>query len=233
MADAKGGDVEVETELKIKLSPSDLEKVYQALFKQSGLSEPMYKSRPREYYDTPEMDFFKNHLSLRVQVKPGKANEYEQTVKVEMDPSGSMGEAVMRRRECKDDLKESRTPDLLAITDKEARAAFKPFRGKKLVHIFTAAIDRRYFDLELRNGKKHGTVEVAFDVGTITLADGKTKQDFFEIEVEVKEGGPGFIEIVKDGILKIAPSAQVQPLSKAMQGSLLYIQHKKPTSRII
>jgi inorganic triphosphatase YgiF len=223
---------EVEPELKITLSLEDLEKVFKALTKMDGTSEVAHKFRPRMYYDTPDLLLYKNKISLRVQYKSGKKGHlgcYEQTVKVELpaDPKLKLGAGVLLRKECKDDIK-SPKPDLAAAADPVAQAAVKPFLNKKLVHIFTAAMERRSFDWKLKSGGEHGVVEVAFDVGHIILPQNNEQQDFAEIEVEIKQGGGEFIEMVKKEILKIAPSAKIQPLSKSEQGSQLYLKHNKP-----
>ncbi len=219
----------VETELKIKLSPADLEKVFRVLRGKNSTSEIFHKYRPRDYYDTPDLELYQAGLSLRVQYKPGSAGKlgcYEQTLKLEMVPDSPLGEAVMLRKECKDDIT-TREPLLSAVTDVQGQAAAKPFKGKKLMHIFTAAIERRYFEMEIGSGRNSGMVEVAFDVGQLILAQGNVSQNFFEIEVEVKRGSADLIEAVKKEILGIATSAKVQPLSKSAQGSRLYLQHKK------
>jgi inorganic triphosphatase YgiF len=218
---------EVETELKIKLSPEDLEKVFRALLKKSGVSEVSHKFRPRMYYDTPDLQLYQNRISLRVQYKEGKKGHvggYEQTVKVELEPDPKLGKGVLLRKECKNSVK-GHKPELASVADPLAQKALKPFQGKNLVHIFTAAIERRSFDWELKDGKNRGVVEVAFDVGQIILPHNNEHQDFAEIEIEIKRGGGEFIEMVKNEILKIAPSAVIQPLSKSDQGSQLYLKH--------
>ena len=220
---------EVETELKIKLSHEDLEKVFKSLTKMDGASEVSHKFRPRMYYDTLDLQLYKNKISLRVQYKKGKNGNlggYEQTVKVELQPDSRLGTGILLRKECKNGVK-SHQPELASVVDPVAQDALKPFQNKTLVHIFTAAMERRSFDWELKNGGNRGVVEVAFDVGQLILPQNNAHEDFAEIEVEIKSGGGEFIEIVKNEILKIAPSAKIQPLSKSEQGSLFYLKHKR------
>ncbi|MCE9508374.1 MAG: CYTH domain-containing protein [Alphaproteobacteria bacterium] len=220
---------EVETELKIKLSPEDLERVFKSLSKKNGASRVSHKFLPRMYYDTASLDFYKNNLSLRVQYKAGEKGHlggYEQTVKVELTQDAALGKGVLLRKECKNSVK-SHKPELASVVDPAARAALKPFLRKKLAHIFTAAIERRFFEWKLKDGKKHGVVEVAFDIGKIILPHSNRHQDFSEIEVEIKSGSGEFIEIVKNKILNMAPSAKIQPLSKSDQGSRFHLKHKK------
>jgi len=223
------GKPETEAELKIKLSREDMEKVFKVLSGRGGVSKVSNKFHPRMYYDTPDLQLYKNNLSLRVQYKPGKKGRlggYEQTIKVELKPDSPLEKGVMLRRECRNDIKNHR-PDLATVVDSMARRAIKSFRGKKLVHIFTATIERRLFDMKLKNGKKRGLVEVSFDAGQLILPHDNRHRDFTEIEIEIKRGGREFIGIVKDEILKIAPSAKIQLLSKSDQGSRFYLKYKR------
>jgi len=222
---ARNRKSEIEIELKISLSRKDMEKVFRALSQKGGATEVLHKYIPRAYYDTPDLRLYRNGLSLRVQYKPGKSGRlggYEQTVKLEVPQRSSLGEAVLSRMECQDSLR-THEPSFAAVTDPRAKAALKPFKTKKFMHIFTAQIERRFFEMKLRDG----TVEIAFDAGKIILAGGNAHQDFSEVEVEIKRGEPELIDIVKREILRLAPSAKVQPLSKAAQGSRLYLKHQK------
>lgn len=223
---ARKHSTEAETELKISLSADDLEKVFKTLSRKSGTASIPHKFLPRMYYDTQDLGLYKNHLSLRVQYKQGKGGRigsYEQTVKIELKAPTKKG--VLRRKECKDDIG-SHKPNMAAVANPQARKALKPFKGKKLTHIFTAAIERRYFNLALKAGKKKGLVEVAFDVGQIILAHNNAHRNLFEIEIEIKQGGAEFIEIVKKEIFRLAPSAKIQPLSKSEQGSRFYLKRR-------
>ncbi|MCK5555228.1 MAG: CYTH domain-containing protein [Alphaproteobacteria bacterium] len=218
---------EIETELKIKLSPKDMEKVLQKLIKEKGESEVFHKFTPRMYYDTPDFLLHKNGISLRVQYNPGKnghLGEHEQTLKLESTSDAPPVSGVLRRKECHSKLK-NHQPDLQSITDREAIKVLAPLKCKKPVHIFTAAIERRFFDLKLQCGKNHGIVEMAFDSGYLVLSDNSAYQNFSEIEVELKNGRTNFIEIVRDKIIRIASSAKVQTLSKAKQGIHLQWRH--------
>lgn len=220
---------EIETELKIKLSIRDMEKVFRALSKMSGASEVSHKFLPRLYYDTADLGLYRKSISLRVQYKPGKSGRlggYEQTVKFELkERIQSKGKALVRK-ECKNILK-SYKPDLASVADSAARSVVSQFRNKKLVPVFTAAIERRAFDWTLNKGAAKGVVEVAFDAGELILTDSGKRQRFYEIELELKSGGDECIGIVKDQIMRMASSARIQPLSKAEQGVRLYLKHRK------
>lgn len=220
----KAAKSEIEHELKILLSPNDLEKVFKLLKKKSLRKKIEHKYMPRAYYDTKNLDLYKGAVSLRMQYKPGKNGKigsYEQTIKFDL-PKGAddRGDSLFRK-ECKDVMKDHE-PSLARISDPEARKQAKRFLKKKVVHIFTAAIERRSFELSAGRGKKAGVVEVAFDVGEIILGSNGRRYPFSEIEVEVVRGSSAAMEIIGQKIRRMARSARYQPLSKAQQGSRLY-----------
>lgn len=215
---------EIEHELKIQLSPRDLEKVFKALKKKAVGKKIEHKYMPRAYYDTRALDLYKSSISVRIQYKPGKngkVGSYEQTVKFDIPKQGGHEGDALFRKECKDTMK-SHEPALAKISDAEARRAARAFRDRRIIHIFTAAIERRCFELRAGRGKKGGVVEVAFDVGEIILDSNGRRYPFSEIEIEMVRGNPAAMTIVGQKIRRIARSARVQPLSKAQQGSRLY-----------
>lgn len=211
-------------ELKIKLSSKDLERVFKTFSKKIKKPDIEHKYLPRAYYDTTDLLLHKNNISLRVQYKPGKDGKmgsYEQTVKFEMPPGKKLSRGALLRKECKNLLK-SPAPDLSTVVDTEAAKATNPFINKKLVHIFTAAIERRYFNIPVSTASGKGVVEVAFDVGDIIVTHNGRHYPFFEIEIEMKSGDPSAIDEIKKRIMDMAPSAQIQPYSKSAQGSMIY-----------
>lgn len=217
---------EIETELKISLSREDLERVFDHFSQKPAAGRIEHKFLPRAYYDTVGLDLHEAGLSLRIQYKPGKSGKlgsYEQTVKFEFGLNDGLIEGAMQRKECKNQLS-SPQPDMEAVVDADAVNAITPFKNKSLKHIFTAAIERRYFDMPVARG----TVELAFDIGEIILQPSGANHPFAEIEIEVKAGGPAIIAAVRDKILKLAPSAKIQPLSKSQHGTQLYKDSKKP-----
>ncbi|MFH1157747.1 MAG: CYTH domain-containing protein [Pseudomonadota bacterium] len=227
--DALKNTSETEAELKIKLSPEDMKKVFRTLMKKKGAAEVSHKFTPRMYYDTPELLLHQNGISLRVQYNPGRngrPGNNEQTLKLEAASKASSVRGVLRRKECRSRLK-NHQPDLRVISDRQARKILTSLKCKKPVHIFTAAIERRFFDLELGKGRERGLVEVAFDSGYLVLPHNGAYQGFSEIEIELKKGGTEFIGIVRDEIMRIASSARVQILSKAKQGVRLYLKRWK------
>jgi len=214
----------VEEELKVDISAGDLEKVFNSFIKKFQITAVQQKYLPRAYYDTDGLELHAAHISLRVQYKPGKAGRlggYEQTIKTET-PAHVAG--VLARKESKSNLS-GRAPDLMSVTDPVTQGLVRPYLGKPLKHIFTAAAERRYFNVRY----KGSVIEVAFDVGVLSLTDGSVHQNFAEIEVELKKGNAKALIALRDKILALAPSARAQTLSKAEQGVALYLQNKKPT----
>ena len=215
---------EVEHELKIQLSQRDLEKVFVALKKKAVGKKIEHKYLPRAYYDTHDLLLYRHSISVRMQYKPGKNGKmgsYEQTVKFDLPPGEEVAKGSFLRKECKDPTRDY-VPSLAKITDREGRATAKPFRNKKVKHIFTAAIERRSFELKAGRGKKSGVVEVAFDVGEIILDTNGRRYPFSEIEIEMVKGNAEAIALVQKKIKKLARSAKLQPLSKAQHGTRLY-----------
>ena len=221
---AKPSNSEIEQELKIQLSPRDLEKVFKTLKKKAIGKKVEHKYMPRAYYDTPDLELYQSAISVRMQYKPGKGGKiggYEQTVKFDLPHGATVAKGAFFRKECKDMLK-GHKPQLALISDLEGRAIARSFHNKKVIHIFTAAVERRSFELKSGGGKKRGVVEVAFDVGEIILDSNGRHYPFSEIEIEVVKGSAEAILVVEKKIRAIARSARLQPLSKAQQGSRLY-----------
>ena len=214
---------QIETELKIKLSPDDLEKVLKKLRKEAVSGSFYHKYMPRYYYDTEALDLHQRGASLRVQYVSGKRGAlgaYEQTFKYGLEDSG---DEVLTRKEVKDEV-ESPLPDLTAIQDADAVKISSGIENKSLKHIFTAAIERRLFYIEKG---KNTELEIAFDVGIISLSDDISKFiKINEIEIEVKKGSAKSIQEIREMIFDIAPSAEIQRQSKSEQGTIFYSKNK-------
>ncbi|HYD17206.1 MAG TPA: CYTH domain-containing protein [Patescibacteria group bacterium] len=219
---------EDEQEVKIVLSKGDLEKVFNALMREYAPGHIEHKYLPRHYYDTPNLDLDQNGLSVRMQYKQGKGaavGGYEQTVKVDISEGATLAAGALFRREIKNPMPDH-APDLSVVTDKQAKQALAPFLKQPLKHIFTAAIERRYYEIELGHGRKKSSAEIAFDVGEIILPHNDSHTPFYEIEIERKSGSSHAIDKLRDKILELAPSARVQPQPKSKQGTELYRRAK-------
>ncbi|MDD9899612.1 MAG: CYTH domain-containing protein [Alphaproteobacteria bacterium] len=214
---------EREAEMKLKMSLPDLERVL-AAFVEKENPAIKHKFNHREYYDTDALDLYHAKVGLRMQYKKGKNGVpgfHEQTVKYLL-PDDSAIEGLSVRGECKDKLPTS-SPDVSSLSDEGARAVVEPFLGKKLKHIFTAAVERRYFNVTVGAGKDKGTVELAFDVGEIILPAIGKRIPFAEVEIEMKKGSTAAIEAVCAAIQKIAPDAEIKTdESKAKAGTDAY-----------
>lgn len=215
---------ENEQEVKIKLSKRDLEKVFNALSKKYGPGDIDHKYMPRAYWDTLRLDLDQHNISVRVQYKEGSDGDmggHEQTVKLDLPHGNTLAKGAVLRREVKD-IMPGHEPDLSIVTDAKTKPALKPFLKKKLRHVFTAAIERRYFEVETGHGKHKGTVEIAFDLGEIVLPHNGRRYALCEIELEKKSGSKDAIDKLRAHILEIASSAKIQPLSKSQQGSRFF-----------
>ena len=215
---------EIEQELKIQLSLRDLEKVFKTLKKKALGKKIEHKYMPRAYYDTRDLALYRKSISVRMQYKPGKQGKigsYEQTIKFDLPHGTAVVKGAFLRKECKDVVR-GHSPQLGKISDAECRAILKSFKNKRVIHIFTAAIERRSFELKVGGGKKGGVVEVAFDVGEVILDSNGRHYPFSEIEIEMVKGNPQAIQTVEKKIRNLARSARLQPLSKAQHGSRLY-----------
>ncbi len=225
---ARGHRSEDEEEVKIKLSKRDLEKVFNAVSKKFAPPKIDHKYMPRAYWDTPQLELDQNKVSVRMQYKEGKQGAiggHEQTVKFDLSHANPLAKGAVFRREIKD-MMPDHEPDISIVTDAKAKTALAPFVGKRLKHVFTAAIERRYFEAEIGHGKHKGTVEVAFDVGEIILPHNGRRYPLYEIEIEKKRGSRDAIDRMVEMIMDIAPSAEIQPLSKSQQGSRHYRRSK-------
>ncbi|TNE30139.1 MAG: CYTH domain-containing protein [Alphaproteobacteria bacterium] len=209
-------DTEHEIEKKILVSPAEMEAVYKKLSKDAVGGKLKTKHRPRAYYDTKKHRLQEQKMALRVQYKEGVG--YEQTLKYQV---AGDDDAVMSRVEVKDVLGEKlQEPNLALIDDKEAKKRLTGLEGKKLRHIFTADVHRRYFSIPVVvAGEEVGIVELAFDKGAVTHAkDSNRRVKISEIEVELKSGDPAAVDIMCQKILDMAPGAEMSAVSKAEFG---------------
>jgi len=201
----------IETEQKLIMSKGDLEKVFQALAPKTIKK----KHHPRAYYDTPDMQLDQRRVALRIQKK--KKNGYKQTIKAAMENDG----ASLVRYEWAFKIAEHK-PDKSAIDNPETLKAVEGIDFSQLLHLFTSDVKRRYFDIELEDG----TVEIAFDLGQISLPGSDVSEELCEIEVELKSGNPAVIDQVVRQIQDIAPAAEISMRSKAERGMNLYRKHR-------
>jgi len=212
---------DIEVELKLALPEDQLESVFLSLKDKAGKKGICDKHRPRDYYDTVSLKLLSKRVALRVQLKEGRG--YEQTIKYAPSGQEEIRDGILARMEWKDWVTENK-PDIGIIGNEEAKALFTDIKQKRLFHVFTADVKRRYFviDVEMPGGQQ-AKVELAFDKGHVKLAPPyKGKETVCEIEIEMKQGSDQAIDVVKEMILKMAPQACVSTRSKAQMGYSLY-----------
>jgi len=209
-------DTEHEIEKKILVSSAEMESLFKELSKDAVDGKIKKKHRPRAYYDTKKHRIQERKMALRVQYKDGVG--FEQTLKYQVDGED---EATMSRVEVKDVLGEkTQEPNLMLVDDKEAKKRLEGLEDKKLRHIFTADVHRRYFSVPVVvAGEEVGVVELAFDKGAVTHAkDSSRSVKISEVEVELKSGDPAAVDIMCQKILEMAPGAEISAISKAEFG---------------
>lgn len=215
-----------EYEIAIQLSATDLEKVFNAFARKAGRQNIIHKFYPRDYYDTADLALDAHEESLRIQYKRGELGRlgaYEQTVKLKAESGNAvLEEGASLRQEFKDHLK-SNKPSVAAISQRSARSRItKIIKNKPLKHIFTAEIERRYFNVTVGKGREKSVIEIAFESGQLFLPDRSAQRSYVGIELELKEGHARGLKQLKDKILKMAPSAKLQGRTKAQLGTALY-----------
>lgn len=217
-----------EQEVKISTSRIDMEHVFNTLSRRIRDKDILHKYRPRDYYDTADFDLHNAKMSLRLQYLEGKgrlSGGFEQTLKFEIDQGKTQADALLRR-ECKD-MVFAHEPALDKISDPSGAEKVSTLKDKPLNHIFTAAVERRYFNMTIGKGKHKAIVEIAFDVGEVILPTDQSRHPFSEIEIELKKGDPAAIGTVQKQIMELAPTAHVEHQSKAEQGVNLYLKSLK------
>ncbi len=194
-----------EVELKLRVSPEDLEKVFDA-FSDSAIGGVIkHKRRPRDYYDTQERELRERNLGLRMQYKSGSdgvLGGYEQTLKSaagealppnadneDVDADEDMAN-VFSRKEYKD-YTEDEFPQIDAISNKDAKKLMDGITDADLEHVGTSAVERRYFVIEVKYPK---SLKNAYE----QVKDSKGKKH--------KQRRVGKVELAFDvGKIKLAP----------------------------
>jgi inorganic triphosphatase YgiF len=169
-----------EIELRFSIRPEDVARLKKAQPRGFSAGPPDTKKLSSVYYDTPDFEFAKAGLSLRVR-KLGR--QYVQTVKDE-----STGALASDRAEYESKIGSSK-PDLHNIPDSKARSQVRSIvNGGRVEPIVETKIRRTTRTLKTQSGEH---VELALDRGEIrTLANGRSVVPVSEIELELKQGSP-------------------------------------------
>ena len=153
-----------EIELRFSVRPDDLARLKKAQPRGFAAGPPVTRRLSTVYYDTPELDFAKAGLSLRVR-KTGR--HYVQTVK-----DASTGALASERDEHESRL-DTAEPDLQSVPDTETRLQLQTIAdGSPVEPIVETQIRRTIRALKTPSGEH---VELALDTGEIrTLANGRS-----------------------------------------------------------
>jgi inorganic triphosphatase YgiF len=169
-----------EIELRFSVRPEDFARLKKAQPRGFSAGPPETKKLSSVYYDTPDFEFAKAGLSLRVR-KLGR--HYVQTVKEE-----STGSLASDRDEHESKINSAK-PDLQHVPDSKTRSQMKTIADHGRVGpIVETKIRRTTRVLKTQSGEH---VELAIDRGEIrTLANGRSVVPVSEIELELKQGSP-------------------------------------------
>ncbi len=203
-----------ETELKLAVSPDDMEKLRSSpaiAARSSGAAAT--KALESTYFDTADRRLVGRLVTVRVR-KVG--DRYLQTVKGAPDPDG-LGRAEW---ECPID---GPTPDLSRITDPEALDLLGPVSESELRPLFTTVVERTTQVVTLGQGEADGEeaagIEVAFDRGDIRTPEGGSVP-ISEVELELQSGSPAALYDLALELAAVAP-LRLDPRTKASRGYAL------------
>jgi len=169
-----------EIELRFSIRPEDFARIKKAQPRGFTAGPPVTHRLSTVYYDTPELEFAKAGLTLRVR-KTGL--RYVQTVK-----DVSTGALASDREEYESRL-DSAEPDLQSVPDADTRLQLQTLSdGAPVEPIVETKIRRTIRALKTQSGEH---IELALDSGEIrTLANGRASIPVSEIELELKHGSP-------------------------------------------
>ena len=172
-----------EYELKLALSPKDLERLRRSpLVRSLAYRRAARKSLVNTYFDTPDRALQRHGMALRVR-RIGERRV--QTLKAPARVNGvNGGNGMQHRREFETDILDD-TPDLTLIEDEALQALFAAEGiAERLVPMFTTEFDRRSIPLRLYDSE----VELSLDQGQIV--SGEQSVPISEAELELLSGRP-------------------------------------------
>ncbi len=206
----------LETELKLRIAPADLQRLKRHLFLRS-LSSGRATTRKLHnvYFDTPDLQLHHTEMALRLRCV-GK--QWLQTLK-----GGGGVQAGLHQRH------EWETPvvgDQLDFTKLEAIGA-KPFSHsvqKKLQPLFVTDFTRSIRMVQFEGA----LIELSLDSGEIRA--GKSKYAISELELELKSGAPLQLFRLALALLDIVP-LEIEATSKAEYGYRLHAPAKASVTK--
>ncbi|MGF1477259.1 MAG: CHAD domain-containing protein [Geminicoccaceae bacterium] len=201
---APKGDREIELKFSVPLEQAN-DAFWAPLGRRLGRSGS--KQLENTYFDTPDRRLMKRRVGLRIR-KSG--DRLLQTLKDEGDG--------IARFEWERPVR-SKSPELDAVADEEARARLGFLLASELEPVFETHFERKSREIEVRgdNGQA-AIVEVCRDLGAITTRDAGS--EIAEIELELKSGPA---HLLFDAALKLvaACDARIETRSKAARGYAL------------
>jgi inorganic triphosphatase YgiF len=198
----------VETELKLRVPPTAIQRLVTAPVFKRATREPAQKLTS-VYYDTPELDLCRNGAALRVR---RDGDRYIQCVKW----GGAARAGLHERNEIEVELP-GPDPDLSKIADAGPDTVFRsPRIAAHLQPVFETRFTRARRLVELQEG---ATVEASVDRGEIRSGD--RSEVLSEVELELKRGEvPALFQLA----IQISEHAPVtlENRSKAERGYALF-----------
>src|SRR5829696_6672394 len=205
----------VETELKLRLDPNDIERLRQAPLLVA--TESSRTGVDNVYFDTADLLLHRNRMALRLRHIDGRWLQTLKTANGSGGPLSQRGEwethaRVLRGQGRVDRRRFGETPLSKLFAAQKAPPALRP--------LFHTRFQRTRWILQ----RPGATIEVALDVGEITRVG--ARQDvpdrICELELELKQGEPGvlldtaleLLGLIRDAPLALVPVAR----SKAERG---------------
>lgn len=204
----------METELKLKLNPSDLA----TLLGHPLLAGPSHSQRLlNTYFDTPELALQQRRMAVRERLA---GVQWLLTVKT----AGHTRAGLSRRQEWEGPT----TPgelDFSALVDDATLAAELAALRPRLLPLFCTDFERQHWVLTVGADGATAQIEVALDQGRVHLPGTDLGQPLLELELELLSGPESVVLALADrlrqgpgGPLALAPS----DLSKAELGMALW-----------
>lgn len=198
----------VETELKLRISPSRLRAVLALPLLRSSRGAST-RTMAATYFDTPALDLWRQRIALRVRREGGR---WVQTVK----GGGSVDSGVHRRLEIETVLRDA-NPDLAALPRHPYTAIL---RSRKIASALQPVVHTRITrTLRLLEPAPGVLVEAAIDHGVIR--SGRRRVQVCEIELELKSGPLTALFDLAQQLAAAVPLA-LEQRSKAERGYALF-----------
>jgi len=194
----------VETELKLRIAPSQLDRLKRhALLKRLSVSKPVTSRLFNIYFDTPGLDLHGAGMALRLRES---GRQWLQTLK----GGGSVHAGLHQRNEWEVEVAGPRldfSKNKAVNWDEHLRPALR----RKLRQVFITDFFRTTLILDF----KGSTIELCVDHGMISIEDHSLP--ICELELELKSGESGRLIELAQEILEVVP-VELESFSKAEKG---------------